>query len=45
MDVSQQQKTSIVNLINAITPNGDGHNNVLNYSDLKIKQNVSIDSG
>jgi len=33
----------IVNLINAITPNGDGHNDVLNYSDLSIKQNVSIE--
>lgn len=33
----------IVNLINAITPNGDGHNDVLNYSDLRIKQNVSIE--
>lgn len=33
----------IINLINAITPNGDGHNDVLNYSDLKIKQNVSIE--
>ncbi len=33
----------VLNLINAITPNGDGHNDVLNYSDLKIKQNVSIE--
>ncbi|WP_268055306.1 gliding motility-associated C-terminal domain-containing protein [Chryseobacterium sp. SL1] len=33
----------IVNIINAITPNGDGINDVLNYSDLKIKQNVSIE--
>lgn len=33
----------ILNLINAITPNGDGINDVLNYSDLKIKQNVSIE--
>jgi len=33
----------VLNLINAITPNGDGINDVLNYSDLKIKQNVSIE--
>lgn len=33
----------IVNLINTITPNGDGHNDILNYSDLRIKQNVSIE--
>ncbi len=33
----------VLNLINAITPNGDGHNDVLNYSDLRIKQNVSIE--
>lgn len=33
----------ILNLINAITPNGDGINDVLNYSDLRIKQNVSIE--
>ncbi len=32
----------IINLINAITPNGDGINDVLDYSDLKIKNNVSI---
>ena len=32
----------IINLINVITPNGDGFNDVLDYSDLKIKQNVSI---
>lgn len=33
----------ILNLINAITPNGDGRNDVLNYSDLRIKQDVSIE--
>jgi len=32
----------IINLINVITPNGDGINDVLDYSDLKIKNNVSI---
>ena len=33
----------IINLVNAITPNGDGHNDVLNYSELRLKQNVSIE--
>ena len=33
----------ILNLINAITPNSDGINDELNYSDLKIKDNVSIE--
>lgn len=33
----------IVNLINTITPNGDGINDALNYSELGIKQNVSIE--
>ena len=33
----------ILNLVNAITPNGDGHNDVLNYSDLRVKQNVTIE--
>ncbi|WP_185151665.1 T9SS type B sorting domain-containing protein [Chryseobacterium sp. SN22] len=33
----------VLNLINAITPNGDGINDLLNYSDLRIKQNVSIE--
>ena len=33
----------VLNLVNAITPNGDGINDVLNYSDLRIKQDVSIE--
>ncbi|SIP99449.1 gliding motility-associated C-terminal domain-containing protein [Chryseobacterium sp. RU37D] len=33
----------VLNLINAITPNNDGINGVLNYSDLRIKQDVSIE--
>lgn len=33
----------VINLINTITPNGDGINDVLNYSELKIKQNVIIE--
>ena len=37
-----QSKFLIINLINAITPNGDGKNDVLDYSDLKIKDQVSI---
>ncbi len=32
----------IINLINILTPNGDGKNDLLDYSDLKIKDNVSI---
>ena len=32
----------ILNLLNAITPNGDGYNDKLDYSDLKIYQDVSI---
>lgn len=37
-----QKPFLILNLINVITPNGDGINDVLDYSDLKIKENVSI---
>lgn len=33
----------ILNLINTITPNSDGVNDVLDYSDLKIKEQVSIE--
>ncbi|PWN63464.1 gliding motility-associated C-terminal domain-containing protein [Chryseobacterium oncorhynchi] len=33
----------VINLINTITPNGDGINDVLNYSELRIKQDVSIE--
>jgi gliding motility-associated-like protein len=33
----------IINLINIITPNGNGKNDVLDYSDLKIKNEVSIE--
>ena len=32
----------IVNLINVITPNGDGYNDAMDYSDLRIKKDVSI---
>jgi gliding motility-associated-like protein len=32
----------IINLINVITPNSDGKNDILDYSDLKIKKDVSI---
>ncbi|WP_417428466.1 choice-of-anchor L domain-containing protein [Halpernia sp.] len=33
----------IINLINVITPNGDGKNDVLDYTDLKIKNDVSLE--
>ena len=33
----------VINLINAITPNGDGHNDYLDYSELSMKENVSIE--
>lgn len=33
----------VLNLINTITPNGDGYNDVLDYSYLSLKQNVSIE--
>jgi len=33
----------VINIINAITPNGDGINDVLDYSELRIKENVNIE--
>ncbi|GEJ47081.1 hypothetical protein CRS_36890 [Chryseobacterium sp. ON_d1] len=33
----------VLNLINTITPNGDGINDILNYSELRIKRNVTIE--
>ena len=33
----------ILGLVNVITPNGDGINDVLDYSDLRVKENVSIE--
>lgn len=33
----------IINLINVITPNGDGQNDFLDYSDLSIKKEVKIE--
>lgn len=33
----------IINLINVITPNGDGQNDFLDYSDLSIKKDVKIE--
>ena len=33
----------ILNLINVITPNGDGKNDVLDYSDLSIKKEVKVE--
>ncbi len=33
----------ILNLVNVITPNGDGKNDVLDYSDLSIKKEVQIE--
>lgn len=37
-----QGELIIINLVNVITPNGDGYNDVLDYSDLNIKNNVSL---
>lgn len=33
----------VLDLINAITPNGDGYNDVLDYSDLRTKKDVTIE--
>ena len=33
---------TIINIINAITPNGDGLNDFLDYSDLRVKKEVKI---
>lgn len=33
---------AIINILNVITPNGDGYNDVLNYADLKIKNSALI---
>lgn len=38
----KEYEFSIINLINAITPNGDGINDVLDYSDLRVKKEVKI---
>ena len=40
--INIQKEFLILNLINVITPNNDGKNDVLDYSDLKIKQNVNL---
>lgn len=32
----------VINLVNAITPNGDGYNDTLDYSELRIKEEVKI---
>ena len=39
---TDQKEFLIINLINVITPNGDGNNDFLDYSDLKIKKEVSF---
>ena len=38
----QAKEFLIINLVNVITPNGDGFNDILDYSDLRIKKDVSI---
>jgi len=37
-----EKQFSIINIINAITPNGDGINDILDYSDLSIYKDVKI---
>ncbi|MDR2204732.1 MAG: gliding motility-associated C-terminal domain-containing protein [Flavobacteriaceae bacterium] len=41
-DNISEREFLIVNLINVITPNGDGKNDVMDYSDLRIMKDVSI---
>ena len=38
----KEYEFSIIKLLNAITPNGDGLNDVLDYSDLRVKKEVKI---
>ena len=38
----KEYEFSIIKLLNAITPNGDGLNDVLDYSDLRVKKDVKI---
>lgn len=40
--VTLEKEFLIINLINVLTPNGDGKNDVMDYSDLKIKENVKL---
>lgn len=37
-----EKQFSIINIINAITPNGDGINDILDYTDLSIYKDVKI---
>jgi gliding motility-associated-like protein len=38
----KEYEFSIIKLLNAITPNGDGLNDFLDYSDLRVKKEVKI---
>ena len=38
----KEYEFSIIKLLNAITPNGDGLNDFLDYSDLRVKKDVKI---
>src|SRR5690606_23163643 len=40
--VTLDKEFLIINLINVITPNGDGENDFMDYSDLRIKENVQL---